>query len=68
MNGKNGVRKTRLNFTRELAYDMVRLEQRIADAAAMHDWLRAADLEVARDEVMFTRMQVMRKVWRDDRD
>ena len=57
----------RRDFSTELAHDMVRLDQRIKDAAADHHWLMAQDLDVARDEIMYTRMQVMRKVWRDAR-
>ena len=62
---KNGVARQRRTFTEELAHDMVRLEQRIKQAAGALDWLAAAHLEMTRDEVMYTRMQVLRKVWRE---
>ena len=49
------------DLAREMAYDMVRLEQRIGDAVAEHDYLAAHDLELVREEIMFTRMQVLRR-------
>lgn len=62
---RNGAEKLRLEFARELGRQMVYFDELILRAEAAQQELDAFNFELMRDDVMHTRMAVMRRYWRD---
>jgi hypothetical protein len=52
---------------RELAYDMVQLEQWAREAYARRNWMRVGELNSQRDELRERRSALMREVWKPRR-
>ena len=62
---RNGVARLRLEYARELGVEMVHFDELILRAEAAGRALDAFDLELMRDMVVHTRMQVLRHYWQD---
>jgi hypothetical protein len=50
-------------LSEQLARVLVRLDEQIFEAAQLHHWAAAGELELARERVLHVRMEAMREQW-----